>query len=305
MRADCRSLPTVLLLASFWLAPAGAAAARPKAAAHSENNEQVEVLDVDAPALRPHVAYYGDAFPSMDRGLDQLNAHTLRRRTFATWIGHRNREGLLRAPFHDLLGFDGGGLKILLGLRYAFLDDFDVGFIRQNGTYEVYDTWEFDARYRLMRQSTGRPFDLAVRLGLDWYSAPRQNGAGLFTQVLVSRLIGERALLTAGILYASNSSGPTKSRLDAASSTALLLQADLRLLQSLALDIEFTQNLAGFHERFPVIAVGPKIISNRHTFSFVVANSQYMTADSLVANTYTMGAKDWVLGFHITREIDI
>jgi hypothetical protein len=265
----------------------------------------IEVLDAAAPAQQVHRNRYGDEYPSMDRGLDHLNAHMLRRRNFSTLISHRNREGILQSPFSDLLGFDGGGLKIILGLRYAFLDDLDVGFVRQNGVLEIFDTWEFDVRYRLLRQSGGRPFDLAVRLGVDWFNAPNQNAAGVLAQLLLTRRIADRALVTAGLLFASNSSGPTKGLKDAPASSAAMLQLDLRLSDSLAFDIEYTQNIAGFHERYPIIAMGPKIISNRHTFSFVVANSQYMTADSLIANTYYIGAKTWVLGFHITREIDI
>ena len=280
-------------------------AAAKRSFAGSEADEAVETVDDSALRAGDDTDYYGEAYPSMDRTLDHLNARMLRRKTFGTLIGHRNREGVLRSPFYDLLGFDGGGLKIVLGLRYGILDDLDVGVLRQNGTLEVYDTWEFDTRYRLLSQSAGRPFDFTLRLGVDWYNAPTGNAAGGFVQVLISRVVANRALLGGGVLYASNSSGPTKSNNDAKVSAALLLQVEVRLLENLALAAELTQNVAGFHERYPVISFGPKIVSNRHTFSFVISNSQYMTADSLITNTYRIAPKQWVLGFHITREIEL
>ena len=83
------------------------------------------------------------------------------------------------------------------------------------------------------------------------------------------------------------------------------LPAEVRLVDSLSVGAEFVQNIAGFHETYPVITFGPKIVTNRHTFAFVVSNTQYMTGDSVVANTYRMAWKKWVLGFHITREIDL
>jgi hypothetical protein len=310
MLATVRALGLLLVgcLYCETAAARGAEDVMPAAAKRHANSDAEEAVEnVDDSALRAgdEPDYYGDAYPSMDRTLDHLNARMLRRKTFGTLIGHRNREGVLSSPFYDLLGFDGGGLKIVLGLRYGILDDLDVGVLRQNGTLEAYDTWEFDARYRLLSQSAGQPFDFTLRVGVDWYNAPTANAAGGFLQVLISRVVANRALLGGGVLYASNSSGPTKSNNDAKVSTALLLQAEVRLLDNLALAAELTQNVAGFHERYPVISFGPKIVSNRHTFSFVISNTQYMTADSLITNTYRMAPKQWVLGFHITREIEL
>ncbi len=265
--------------------------------------DAVEMLD--GPSLSPREDFFGEAYPSLDRTLDQLNAHMLRRHSFGSLIAHRNQEGAFVSPFNDLLGFDGGGLKIILGLRYGITDFLDIGALRQNGTVENFDTWELDSRLRLFDQASGKPFDLTVRLGVDWFNGPNYNAAGFFTQLLVARVVAQRARVGGGVLFASSSSGPTKSDNDAKQSAAVMLQGDVRLLGSLDLAAEFTYTVAGFHERFPVITVGPKIVSNRHTFSWVLSNSQYMTADSLVTNTYRGKFKQWVLGFHITREIDI
>jgi hypothetical protein len=50
--------------------------------------------------------------------------------------------------------------------------------------------------------------------------------------------------------------------------------------------------------------VALKIITNRHTFAIIFSNSQYITADGLVANT-SKGIHDAILGLTITREFNL
>ena len=290
-------------------APADTHKSRPAAskaapAQGADDQDEIEVEATDAEGGAP-VDFFGDAYPSMDRIFDTLSARMLRARNFGTLISHRNHEGALQSPFYDLLGFDGGLLKIVLGLRYGISNNWDVGILRQNGTLEIYDTWEFDTRYRILSQAGGWPLDFTLRLGLDWYNMPTNNASGFYFQVLLARVVANRALLGAGVLYANSSSGPFKGLADGSASTAVALQADVRLVESLSLAAEVTFNVSGYHDHYPVITLGPKIVTNRHTFSFVYSNSQFVTADSIVANTYRMNIKDWVLGFLITREIDI
>jgi hypothetical protein len=52
------------------------------------------------------------------------------------------------------------------------------------------------------------------------------------------------------------------------------------------------------------LATALKIITNRHTFALIFSNSQYITADGLVANT-NRGIHDVILGFTITREFNL
>ena len=61
--------------------------------------------------------------------------------------------------------------------------------------------------------------------------------------------------------------------------------------------------MAGYAEAHPIISTALKFVTYRHTFSLVVTNSQYTSADGIVANTYRQ-AKDLILGFTITREFD-
>ena len=276
-----------------------------KAAAAGDNGGVEEIESVDTGGDGGESVgddWFGDAYPQMDRVLDHYTGRTARQGNFETLIGHRNWEGLLRAPARDFLGFDGYALKIDLGVRYGILDRLDVGILRQNRTFERYTTWEFDVRYQLLSQATQK-LDVALRLGIDLFSHPEKNASGFFAQLLVSRLILNRFILGGGVLYSGSSSGQNKRDTDAGSSFALMLQADVRVLEWLSLAFEITPGLAGYQQPYPCITFGPRIITNRHTFSVVISNTQYVTADGIVANTYRSSFKDWLLGFMITREI--
>src|SRR5688572_22819147 len=89
-------------------------------------------------------AWYGNAYPEMDRHFGLLNAHTARPGTILFVVTHRTRRGVLRDPFYDYLGFDGGGLKVGINLRMGLAKGLDFGFARLNGTAEPFDTYEFD-----------------------------------------------------------------------------------------------------------------------------------------------------------------
>ena len=271
----------------------------------NETADEIESVDVE-PANEASPAddedWFGDDYPRFHRTLDHYTGKVSRRGDFSTLIAHRNSQGMLRYPARDLLGFDGGGLKVGLGLRYGFLDRLDAGVYRLNGTIEVFDTYEFDIRYQLLRQET-QGADLAIRVGFSWFSSPKSNATGALMQLMISRLIRQRVILGGGIAHHSNSSGPTKNTHDSKSSTAVIGLIEARTAEWLSLAAELTWSLAGFHEVKPIVTFGPKIITNRHTFSFVLSNSQYMSTDGLVANTYRTEFRDWVLGFHITREI--
>jgi hypothetical protein len=59
---------------------------------------------------------------------------------------------------------DAGGLKIGLALRYGILDDLEVGVQRVSNGVDIFDTCQFDAKYRALHAD--RFFvDVAVRAG--------------------------------------------------------------------------------------------------------------------------------------------
>ena len=283
--------------------PAGDPAAT-SADAPADDDEVESLGDSEVVPVSPRAAWFGPGAPQLERVLDHYTARVSRAHTFTTLIAHRNRAGILEAPGRDLVGFDSGGLKVGLGLRYGVADRVDFGVYRMNGTYERYDTYEFDARVQLFRQDE-HLLDLALRTGYSVFVDPdRPAASGYFMQLIADRLAFERWLLGGGIIYHSSSSSAYKGKQDAGSTTAFYAFSELRLLDWLAADIEVTVPMAGYAQNFPAIVLGPRILTNRHTFALVVANTQFFSTDSIITGSDKIqGRSAWLLGFHITREI--
>lgn len=282
-------------------------AANKKAAVANDDDDEVEVIDEvqtkSEKDLSGPSTWWGDAYPLENRILDALTPRTVRKHTFNTLITHRNNGGWLRDPFQSLFGFDKGALKVGLALRFGILDNLDIGALRVNGTIEVFDTYEFDARWNILQQDKFA-IDLAVRAGLTWFAQPRANDAvGAMAQFMLGRLIANRVYLGASLLYHSSSSGPVKSNKDISSSAALQIYGDFRLTGGFAWPVELTYAIAGYRLPNPILTTGPKWMTNRHSFAIVLSNSQYFTGDGLITNSNRFNPRDWVLGFHITREL--
>jgi hypothetical protein len=244
---------------------------------------------------------YGEAYPRIDRAFTVMNGRTLRPHGWEIIVAHRTSAPFRREPFYNWAGFDGGGLKIGLGVRYGLVENLDIGVYRTNGTNEPFDTYEFDARYQLLHRER-HVVDLALRGGGSWFAHEDNQASAYFGQLLASTVLFERLTLGAGVLHHSDSTNERKTRLDDKSSTALSGLVEFRALGALALDLEVAAAVAGYYSKIPIFSAGPKIITNRHTFGFVVSNGQYISADGIVANT-PRGPKGWILGFNITREI--
>lgn len=272
-----------------------------------EDDDDVETIDTTAVAVAANregpETWWGDAWPVWDRVLDAYTARTVRKHTFNTIISHRNYGGFLRQPFSSLFGFDKGALKVLLGVRFGILDKLDIGVVRLNGTLEKFDTYEFDLRWNILNQAKFG-VDLGLRGGFDWYAQEGAKDAiGAIVEVMVGRLFANRLYTGFNILFSSNSSGPKKSNLDASSSAAIQLAIDPRLSSGFSWPFEMTYTVAGYKLTAPVMTTGPKWVTNRHMFAIVLSNTQYITTDGIVTNSDRFNFKDWVLGFHITREL--
>ena len=283
------------------LAPPPAEA--PAALAPPQPNDTVEAIEAVEAEPVAAAGWFTDADPVFDRVFDQYTAQTVRRGTVNSFISHRNREGILRGPFYDLLGFDGGGLKIGLSVRYGVLDDLDVGVYRQNGTTEIFDTWEFDGRYQILKEAADMPLSLGVRAGLTWFSASGNNALAGFAEAMVNKRVAPALLVGVNLLYHSNSSSPTKRSHDSKGTGGIGVMAEWRLLDYLSVGAEVTVGVVGYHQTYPAITVGPKFITNRHTFAISISNTQSETTDSIITNTWRSNAKDWLLGFNISREM--
>lgn len=271
-------------------------------AAEEEPEEIEEVTDIET--VPPANGFDGANRPLVDRAVNQFTARPIRAGAIVFVVDHRTRQSFLtgkEALWRDYFGLDAGGLKIGLGLRFGILDDLDVGLYRLNGTAEVFDTYELDARYRILAQPDF-PLDLAVRAGMSAFVHPGDiYAAGYFGQLMLDKVFGDALLVGLSVMVHSDSSNDVKSVDDTNWSLALGAQIEWRFLDWLAWDLEVGVNLAGYGSEWPAFATSLKILSHRHTFSIVFSNTQYMGADGQVANTWR-GFDDLILGFQITRE---
>lgn len=266
-------------------------------------DEDIETLDTaEVETETPEDVWYSESYPRPERALNLMSARTLRRNSFLMVVTHRTHAALSNNAFHNFLGFDGGQLKIGLGLRYGILDTLDVGMLRLNGTVENFDAYEFDARWQFL-QAKKHYLDMAIRAGVTWFSQDHAKDAvGYYGQLLMSRLLFKRLLLGLNLAFHSNSSNDRKKTSDHDYSLAALGFAEVRITDLFGVDVEVGQTMAGYHSKWPTMTLGLKMFTNRHTFAVVVSNTQYTNADGIVANTWR-GFKDLVLGFNITREL--
>ncbi len=249
-------------------------------------------------------------YPRIDRAVNLMNARTTRKRALNFIVDHRTFQPVQTRTFHDWAGFDAGALRIGLALRYGILDNLDVGVLRLSNGPDLFDTYQFDAKYWAL--TADRVFvDVALRAGGTWYSASQgpDSGGGFF-QLLLSRSLRERLWLGTGLLYHSNVSNDTRPGLGRerrggqAYALAIPVALEVRLQPFLAWDAEASFAVAGNYTKYPVLSSAFKIITYRHTFALLVSNSQYISADGLVGNT-ARGAHDLIVGFTITREFNL
>lgn len=268
----------------------------------SPRADDIETLDVvedisDAWYLNPQ------QFPVLDRFTSVYSADGLRRGAMLLIFDHRVREKLSEAPFHDLLGFDAGGLKVGFGYRYGLMNNLDIGMYRLNGTVEIFDTYEFDARYQLLRQRK-HGLSLAARAGVSWFVQRYfEDASGGFAQLLANKTFAHTLKLGTGLLYHSESSNVDKASSDPAHSLAIPVMYELRWSPSLAIVGEIVSGVDGYYEAHPVVATGLKMITHRHSFCILVSNSQYPAADGIVTGS-SRSFSDAAIGFTITRELD-
>ena len=245
-----------------------------------------------------------DSYAPDDRGVNVTTPASIPPKNILILIMHRARESFTEDTCKNYFGFDAGGLKIGLGLRYGAFDRLDLGMLRLNGTAETFDTYEFDCRYRFLDQTTHH-LSLAIRSGVSWFKQPDdEDASGFFAQLLAARKCGKRLLLGTGVLYHTDSSGDRKSTEDDDTSAAVLGSVEFRLIPWLALDAELVVNMSGYGEERPAFSSSVKCYTHGHTFSLVVSNTQNVGADGIVTNAWRKN-DDLILGFNITRLIEL
>ena len=284
-------------------APAPSSVAKP---AESDIEVLSEVVDLQE-TQDPAAAWYGKGFPEPIRILALPTARVVRKGGFDFVIDHRagtpiyNKDS--KQPWSDMwnnfLGFD-SQIQVGLGLRYGVIDNLDVGMYRAGSSART-DTYEFDARYQALHQED-MGIDLAARAGVTWFSQPNAEDAhGFYGQLLATRLLVNRILISAGALYHSNSTNDSKYNQDKKWSTAGAIGVEARLAAPVSIDAELVSCVAGYCSKNPAFSAGVKLFTNRHTFALVCGNTQYITSDGYLTNTDRQWNK-LVIGFNITRE---
>ena len=239
--------------------------------------------------------------PVIERALAIPLPKTLEPGQWLFTIEHRNRESVDKEPVHDFFGFDAGGLKIGLGLRYGVFENMDLGVSRWNGTSERYDTYQFDGRYRLTKE-TSFGVDSALQAGVSWFTQRnRKDASGPFAGLWLGRSAFDRIYLSAGAVYHTDSSDPLKRVTDRDDTLGILGSLHCRLLDTFYLLGEVSGPLAGYGADRPAWSAGFKWVTLRHTFAVFVANSQTYGMDGLVAGT-SADPDARRLGFSVTRE---
>ncbi len=280
------------------------AAATPTTGETEEIEEIEEIDEIEPVGSIP--GWDSEAFARIERVINVMTPHTIRKHSFLFTIDHRTWQPLEEDSFHDFLGFDAGNLKIGLGLRYGIIDDLEVGVLRSNGTFPRHrsDTYDFDGKYRVLNQDR-HYIDGAVRGGITWLSTEEDDDtAGFFLQLLANRVISERLRLGSGLLYHSDSYNDDKLETDDDYSVAIPLLVEVRLTRRLAVNGELVPNVAGYGEDHPAFAMSLKIITHRHSFAVVFSNNQHFTPDGIATNT-NRNLDDMIMGFTITRELHI
>lgn len=239
-----------------------------------------------------------------DRALVTPIPRTTRKGHLLFTIDHRNGEVWDEEPFHQFLGYDGGGLKVGLGLRYGILDLLDVGVYRLNGTAEAWDTWQFDAKARWLNEKC-HGIDLAIQGGGTWFTQIEEDDAnGFFAGAYVGTSLLNPVYVSAGPLFHSNSTAGDKFEEDDDGSLAMIANVTARITDGIALVAETNVPVAGFKSHTVGWGGGIKFITNRHTFAVTGSNTNQMSFDGLAAGTSSDGG-DMVLGFSITRELEL
>jgi len=287
-------LATCLLL----LAPVHAFAGSDPDELELSDDLRIEEAEVRSVEVEP-------AAPTVVRGLTLPVARMGKANTLRLLVDHRAWQKFWQDSFDDYLGLDAGALKIGIGIQYSILDWLDVQVQRQNGTMEVYDTYELRVRGRVLDEKAH--FVTAVLgAGGSWFHHPHGDDSGAFNgQLLVGRKLVLGFELTAAMLGTSRSSGFEKGVEDDDWSLAAggELAWNPAFFRPLRVSVEASFPVAGFDAGNPSVAAGVTFLTQRHGFTLLATNNQLLTMDGLPAGS-NRGLDDLSVGFSILRQWD-
>lgn len=267
--------------------------------------DAVEQVDI---VVAPNEAQYFTAknVVRTDRVINILTTQTVRPGALTLTIDHRAHDSFLAGEdaFFDYLGLDAGNLKIGIGLRLGLKPYLDFGMYRLSNGPNLFDVYEFDTKVRFLKQDK-QFVNMSLRIGATWFVQKNADDAsGFFSQVNIDRRLFGKLLLGTGFAFHTDSTNDRKTLQDKDPSAAILGYAEWRPVQRFSLNAEMAANVAGFGSKFPIFAFAARFLTHRHAFSLVVANSQYMSADGIVSNSWR-AFDELVFGFQIVREFNL
>ncbi|MBN2527402.1 MAG: hypothetical protein JXR76_13490 [Deltaproteobacteria bacterium] len=266
-----------------------------------------DVQDVDILAPPPAVDNFtAKAIPYTDRIVNVHTTQTVRHGALTLVVDHRAHDTFLSGEeaFFDYLGLDAGNLKIGFGLRLGLKKYMDLGFYRLSNGTDLFDVYQFDTKMRFLNQDDAY-VNASLQIGGTWFvQNDAEDAAGFLAQVNVDRRLFGTLFVGTGFAFHSNSSNDKKYYTDDDPSGAVLGYVEWRPIRRFSINLEMAANVVGYGSKYPVFAFAPRFLTHRHSFSLVVANSQYMSGDGLVSNTWR-GFDELVFGFQIVREFNL
>ncbi len=294
-------------------------------AADNKGEEVEDVGDVEVTASSDQkkgffpTEFDGPDALKRDRGINILTARVTRPMALTLVIDHRPYMKLAADEAEDVffnyLGLDGGNLKVGLGLRFGIIEGLDVGLYRLNdGGTVPWDTYELDARYAFLKQEKFF-VDASVRAGISWFSIKNADDAvGGYGEIFVDRIFFDMLLVGVGFQFHSSSTNDVKKNEedgDDPYSGAILGVIEWRMIKQLAFVAEVAASVVGYGADYgnskrpsiPASSLGLKVLTRRHTFAFMISNTQFINADGIVANSWR-DFGDVIFGFQIMREFN-
>jgi hypothetical protein len=256
------------------------------------------------------------------KGTRLINMHTIEtqgKRVLEYRISHRF--GDINSGGANAFGLDGGA-SIRMGLEYCFDGRLNIGLGRTN----INKTVDGYAKYRLLRQTTGKQNPLSITLlaatyyitakdpnqainGYNRYS-PTTNRMSYCFQAMFARKFGDKlSLQLAPTMVHFNL---VERAIDKNDMFALAFVGRVKITKRMAFTAEYAYRLttnyaaqkdaAGSALYYNPIAFGVDIETGGHVFQIHVANSQGMIESQFIPFTST-SLKDWGLriGFNISR----
>lgn len=282
----------------------GATVADQKADAKGQGKVAVAPEAIAVPV--PVGNFMAKGVPRTDRIVNVLTAQTVRPGAMTLTVDHRAYKSFWSGEdaWFDYLGLDSGNLKIGIGLRVGLKEYMDVGFYRLSNGRDLFDVYEFDTKMRFLSQDYAF-INASLRVGGTWFvqqNAP--DAAGFLGQVNIDRRLFGTLLIGTGFAFHTDSSNDEKYYGDQDPSAAVLGYLEWRPIRRFSLNGEMAAAVAGYKSKYPNFAFSTRFLTHRHSFALVVSNTQYMSADGIVTNSWR-GFGHMVFGFQIVREFQL